>query len=228
MLRFTQELFFEAHTAQQRVISEVHLEAAARRVGDERALLLLKERVVADRMPLLSLLVYRRSRCACRCIQAHAHAPVYACGEREASQLSMPASYLLPVPLAAPLSSLQPLFTTPHDAPSLSSAHTLCLLSPSRQRHICHLCRLPTSLFKSSSPCSPSAGMQHHRSCHGSFLHGGPTQCVSAERKAVSSVRASDGQRVLPSSSARCALLSRVMNALQQPHWVWRCKPRQE
>jgi hypothetical protein len=56
MLRFTQELFFEAHTAQQRVISEVHLEAAARRVGDERALLLLKERVVADRMPLLSLL----------------------------------------------------------------------------------------------------------------------------------------------------------------------------
>jgi hypothetical protein len=54
-----QALFFEAHTKQQRVITAEHLEAAAARVGEPRgsqALLVLKERVAADRMPLLSLL----------------------------------------------------------------------------------------------------------------------------------------------------------------------------
>ena len=51
-----QAAFFEAHVRQARVITSDHLEAASRRVGGARALLLLKERVAADRMPLLSLL----------------------------------------------------------------------------------------------------------------------------------------------------------------------------
>ncbi|MEE3099229.1 MAG: hypothetical protein VX463_05605, partial [Pseudomonadota bacterium] len=51
-----QALFFETHAQRQRVITAEHLEAAAARVGNPRALLLLKERVIADRMPLLSLL----------------------------------------------------------------------------------------------------------------------------------------------------------------------------
>ena len=54
-----QAVFFEAHAQQVRVITSEHLEAAAARVGDQRALLLLKERVTADRMPLLSLLQSR-------------------------------------------------------------------------------------------------------------------------------------------------------------------------
>ena len=46
--------FFEAHAAQQRIITEAHLEAAARRVGG--SVDGLRARVVDDRLPLLRLL----------------------------------------------------------------------------------------------------------------------------------------------------------------------------
>ena len=47
-------IFFEAHAAQQRIITEEHLEAAARRVGGSADA--LRARVVQDRLPLLRLL----------------------------------------------------------------------------------------------------------------------------------------------------------------------------
>ena len=46
--------FFEAHAAQQRIITEEHLKAAARRVGG--AVGELRERILQDRLPLLRLL----------------------------------------------------------------------------------------------------------------------------------------------------------------------------
>ena len=49
-----QATFFEAHTDQQRIITEQHLEAAARRLGG--SLRTLRERVVQDRLPLLRVL----------------------------------------------------------------------------------------------------------------------------------------------------------------------------
>ena len=54
-----QTAFFEAHTAKQRVITSKHLSAAAQAIGDEPALEVLKEQVVQDRVPLLSLLQAR-------------------------------------------------------------------------------------------------------------------------------------------------------------------------
>ena len=54
-----QAAFFEAHTAKQRVITSKHLSAAAQAIGDEAALEVLKEQVVQDRVPLLSLLQAR-------------------------------------------------------------------------------------------------------------------------------------------------------------------------
>ena len=57
LLPLVQAVFFQAHVAQQRVITLKHLQAAAREVdGGEAMLKELRERVVQDRMPLLSLL----------------------------------------------------------------------------------------------------------------------------------------------------------------------------
>ena len=58
-----QAVFFEAHAANQRVITEKHLRAAAQRVEDsESALDLLRSLALAERMPLLSLLQSRPLR----------------------------------------------------------------------------------------------------------------------------------------------------------------------
>ena len=58
-----QAVFFEAHAANQRVITEMHLRAAAQRVTDgESCLEWLKELALKERMPLLSLLQSRPLR----------------------------------------------------------------------------------------------------------------------------------------------------------------------
>ena len=58
-----QAVFFEAQAANQRVITEKHLRAAAQRVEDsESALDLLRSLALAERMPLLSLLQSRPLR----------------------------------------------------------------------------------------------------------------------------------------------------------------------
>jgi len=57
LLRLVMAVFFRAHVAMERVITLKHLQAAAREVkGGEAMLRELRERVVQDRMPLLSLL----------------------------------------------------------------------------------------------------------------------------------------------------------------------------
>jgi len=55
-----QAVFLEAHVAQRRVITEVHLEAAAQQVSNgDRALKVLRDSIRADAIPLLSLLKAR-------------------------------------------------------------------------------------------------------------------------------------------------------------------------
>ena len=56
LMRTLSALFVAAHTKQQRIITEEHLQAAVQALGNEEAVRTLRERALQDRVPLLSVL----------------------------------------------------------------------------------------------------------------------------------------------------------------------------